>query len=80
MSLIFLRYNALRNGHVSIKMNKTFKKIYNVPPLPRELLEEMLYSVFPALKLKMKFYISVLQGLAMNGEMVYNVLGGSKFM
>ena len=81
MSLIFLTYNALRNGRASIKANNTFKKIYNIPyPLPKDLFQKTLYMVFPALELMMEFYISILQGLAMNGGTVYNVFGGNKFM
>ena len=81
MSLIFLTYNALRNGRAPIKASNTFTKIYNIPQPPlNDLFQETLYTVFPALELSMEFYISILQGLAMNGEMVYNVFGGSKFM
>ena len=81
VSLIFLTYNVLRNGQAPVKANNTFKKIYNIPhPPPKELLQETLYTVFPALELRLEFYVSVLQGLAMNGETVYNVFGGNKFM
>ena len=81
VNLIFLTYNAVRNGRAPVKANNTFKKIYNSPhPPPKELLQETLYTVFPALELRLEFYVSVLQGLAMNGETVYNVFGGSKFM
>ena len=79
ISLIFLTYNTLRNGCAPIKTNNTFKELYFVPhPPPEDLLQEMLYLVNPALELKMEFYISILQGLVMNGETVYNIFGGSK--
>ena len=81
VSLIFLTYNSLRNGRAPVKVSTTFKKIYTIPhPPPKELLQETLYTVFPALELRMEFYVSVMQGLAMSGETVYNVFGGSKFM
>ena len=61
VSLIFLTYNVLKNGCASIKTNNTFKKIYNVPHLfPKDLLQETLYLVFPALELRLEFYIFVL--------------------
>ena len=64
-----------------MKANNTFKKIYSIPhPPPKELLQETLYTVFPALELRLEFYVSVLQSLAISGETVYNVFGGSKFM
>src|ERR1700738_2870976 len=81
VSLIFLSYNALRNGRAPVKANSTFKKIYSIPPPPpKDLLQETLYTVFPALELRMEFYVSVLQSLVISGETVYNVCGGSKFM
>ena len=81
VSLIFLTYNALRNGRAPVKANSTFKKIYSIPhPPPKDLLQETLYTVFPALELRLEFYVSVLQSVAISGETVYNVCGGSKFM
>ena len=81
VSLIFLTYNALRNGRAPIKAINTFKKIYNIPhPPPKDIFQETLFTVYPALELRMEFYVSILQGLAMNGETVYNVFAGSKFM
>ena len=81
VSLIFLTYNALRHGRAPVKASNTFKKIYSIPhPPPKELLQETLYTVFPALELRLEFYVSVLQSLAISGETVYNVFGGSKFM
>ena len=81
VSLIFLTYNALRRGQAPVKANNTFKKIYSIPhPPPKDLLQETLYTVFPALELRLEFYVSVLQSLAINGETVYNVCGGIKFM
>ena len=62
-------------------MINTFKKIYNIPhPPPKDIFQETLFTVYPALELRMEFYVSILQGLAMNGETVYNVFAGSKFM
>lgn len=61
VSLIFLTYNALRNGKASIKANNTFKKIYGIlHPLPKDLFQETLYTVFSALEFKMEFYISIM--------------------
>ena len=80
ISLIFLTYNKQRDGRAPVKSSH-FKKLYSVPhPPPKELFQETLYTVYPANELRMEFYIDVLQGLAMNGETVYNVYGGSKFM
>jgi hypothetical protein len=42
-------------------VNNTFKKIYNIPhPPAKNLLQETLYTVFPALELRMEFYVSIL--------------------
>jgi hypothetical protein len=80
VSLMFLTYNKLRAGRAPIKSSH-FKKLYSVPPPPpKELFQETLYSVYPGNELRMEFYVSVLQGLAMDGETVYNVFGGSKFI
>ena len=81
VSLIFLTYKTSRHGREPVKANSIFKKIYSIPhPADKELFQETLYSVFPALELRMEFYISILQSLAMDGETVYNVFGGSKFI
>ena len=80
VSLVFLTYNQLRDGRLPIKSSH-FKKMYSVPhPPPKELFQETLYSVYPGNELRMEFYVNILQGLAMNGETVYNVFGGSKFI
>jgi hypothetical protein len=79
--LIFLTYNGLRDRRAPIKASNTFKKIYNIPhPPPKDLLHETLYTVIPAMELRMEFFVSILQSLAIIGETVYNVYGGSKFM
>ncbi len=63
--------------HIYIKASNMFKKIYNIPhPPAKDLLQETLYTVFPALELRMEFYVSNLQSLAK----VYNLFEGSKFM
>ena len=81
VSFIFLTYNALKNGQAPVNANNTFKKIYNIhDPPPKKLSQETIYTVFPALELRLEFYVSVLQGLAMIEETVYNVFEGSKFM
>ena len=81
VSLVFLTLNKLRNGRAPVKANSAFKKIYSIPhPPPKELLQETLYTVSPALELRLEFYVSVLRTLAISGETVYNVFGGSKFM
>lgn len=81
VSLLFLTHNSTRQGREPIKASSVFKKIYNVPhPPPKDLLQETLYTVWPALELRMDFYISILQSLAADGETVYNIFGGSKFM
>jgi hypothetical protein len=78
--LMFLCYNKLRDGRAPVKSSH-FKKLYSVPhPPPKELFQETLYSVFPGNELRMEFYVEILQGLAMDGETVYNVFGGSKVM
>ena len=80
ITLIFLTYNAPRHGP-PINANNTFKKIYSIPhPPPKDLLHTTLYTVFPALELRLEFYTFVLWSLAISGEKVYNVCGGSKFM
>lgn len=80
VSLIFLTYNAHRNRrHPSKRSTRSGRSIASFTP-PKDLFQEKLYTVFFALKLRIEFYVSILQGLAMNGETVYNVFGGSKFM
>ena len=81
VSLIFLTYMKARDGRQPIKANSVFKKMYTIPhPPPKDLLQETLYTVLPVYELRMEFYVSVLQSLAVSGETVYNVFGGSKFM
>ena len=81
VSLIFLTHNKSQHGRPVIKARDVFKKIYDIPtPPPKNLLQETLYTVWPALELRMEFYIAILQALATEGETVYNVFGGSKFM
>ena len=81
VSLIFLTLKELRDGRAPVKANSAFKKIYDIPqPHPKDLLQETLYTVSPALELRLEFYVSVLRTLAISGETVYNVFGGSKFM
>ena len=81
VSLIFLTLNAERNDRVPVKANTVFKKIYSIPhPPPKDLLQETIYTMIPALELRMEFYVSVLQSLCVRGETIYNVYGGSKVM
>ena len=81
MSLISLTHNKERQGRPVIKPRDVFKKMYEIPvPPPKDLLQENLYTVWPALELRMEFYMSILQALATEGETVYNVFEGSKFM
>lgn len=81
ISLIFLTYSALRHGRAPVNANNTFNKISNIPhPPAKDLLQDTLYTVFPTLKLRLEFYVSVLQSLAISGETVYDVFGGIKFM
>ena len=81
VSLIFLTHNKSQQGRPIIKAKDVFKKMYEIPvPPPKDLLQENLYTVWPALELRMEFYMSILQALATQGETVYNVFGGSKFM
>ena len=81
VSLVFLTHLHVRDGRVPIKASNVFKKIYNIPhPPPKDLFQETLFTVIPAVELRMEFYISVLQSLTTHGETVYSVYGGSKFM
>ena len=80
VSLMFLTYKKLRDGRAPIKSSH-FQKLYSVPhPPSKDIFQETIYSVYPATELRMEFYISILQGLAMEGETVFNVFGGSKFI
>jgi hypothetical protein len=81
VSLVFLTYNHLREGRTPIKASMVFKKIYTIPePSPKELFHETIFTMDPAVELRMEFYISILQSLTVHGETVYSVFGGSKFM
>jgi hypothetical protein len=81
VSLVFLTYNQLREGRAHIKASTIFKKIYSIPqPSPKELFEETIFTMDPAVELRMEFYVSILQSLAVHGDTVYSVFGGSKFM
>jgi hypothetical protein len=81
VSLVFLTYNQLREGRAPIKASTIFKKIYTIPqPSPKELFQETIFTMDPAVELRMEFYISILQSLTVHGETVYSVFGGSKFM
>ena len=78
--LVFLMYKELRDGRPPVRPHH-FSKLYSMPhPPPKDLFQETLYSVYPGNELRMEFYVKVLQGLAVTGESVYNVFGGSKFM
>lgn len=73
--LTFLTYNNLQDGHAACH-GEIFplQKVVQCPPLPppqQESFQKTLYFVFPSNKLRMKFYINMLQNLAMDGEIVY---------
>ena len=68
VSLIFLTYNALSHGRASVKTSNTFKKIYNIPHPLQGTAIGALYTVFPALELRLEFYVFVLQSLAISGR------------
>ena len=79
--LLFLTLTEERDGRAPIKASTIFKKIYKGPASPpKELLQETLFSVFPAQELRMEFYVTLLRDLCAEGETVYNVAGGTKFM
>ena len=81
ISLIFLTLKEERNGRAPIKANNVFKKIDNIPsPTPKELLQETLFTGFPAQELRIDFYVTLLRDLYVEGEMVYNMAGRTKFM
>jgi hypothetical protein len=81
VSLVFLTFNQLRDGRAPIKASNVFKKIYNIPhPPPKDLFQETLFTVVPAVELRMEFYVSILQSLTIHGETVYNIYKGSKFL
>jgi hypothetical protein len=81
VSLVFLTYNHLREGRAPIKASTVFKKIYTIPqPSPKEFFQETIFTMDPAVELRIEFYVSILQSLTVHGDTVYSVFGGSKFM
>ena len=81
VTLYFLTHKSSPSGRLPVKAHKLFKKVYSLPPPPpKELLEETMFSIYPAYELRMDFYIGVLKALTVMSETVYNVFGGTKFM
>jgi hypothetical protein len=80
VQLIFLTCKKSSTGRVPVK-HATFKKIYELSaPHPKDLIEETMYTIYPAVELRMDFYLEILQRLTVPGDTVYNVFGGTKFI
>lgn len=80
VQLYFLTRRKSPTERLPVK-HATFKKIYNLPtPHPKEMIEDTMYSIFPALELRMEFYVDILQRLAIHKESIFNVFGSTKFM
>lgn len=56
VSLLFLTHYSTKQRRAPIKASSVFKKFYNIPhPPPKDLLQENIYTVEPALELRMEF-------------------------
>ena len=80
VQLYFLTCKNSPTGRLPVKSN-IFKKIYDLPgPQPKDMIEETMYTLYPAIELRMEFYLDILQSLTVRGDSVYNVFGGTKFV
>lgn len=80
VQLYFLTRKKSSTGRVPIK-HTIFKKMYDLPgPHPKDMIEETMYNIYPAIELRMEFYLDILQRLTTRGDTVYNVFGGTKFI
>lgn len=80
VQLYFLTSKKSSTGRKPIK-HTVFKKMYELPaPHPKDMIEETMYSIYPAIELRMEFYLDILQRLTVRGDTVYNIFGGTKFI
>lgn len=78
VQLYFLTCKKSATGRLPVK-HSIFKKMYDLPaPHAKELIEETMYTIYPAVELRMEFYLEILQLLTVRGETIFNVFGGTK--
>ncbi len=81
VALMFLTHRNSPSGREPVKAVAAFRRIYSLDvPYPKELYEELIYTINPSWELRLDFYLGVLKTLCMAGDTVYNVFGGTKFM
>ena len=80
VQLYFLTCKNSQSWRLPVKSN-ILKKMYDLPgPQPKDMIEETMYTLYPAIELRMEFYLDILQSLTVRGDSVYNVFGGTKFV
>ena len=81
VSLYFLTHKKSPSGRPPVKASVAFRKIYEqAEPHEKDLIEETLYTIYPARELRMEFYVGILKTLCSTGDTIYNVFGGTKLM
>ena len=78
VQLYFLTSKKSSTGRIPVK-HSTFKKMYDLPaPHPKDMIEETMYSIYPAIELRMEFYLDILQRLTIRGTPSTTFLAGRR--